>query len=89
VVWLAFEVVFVYFVFPETANHTLEELAFRMFHLCFVVDTHSKALQSTKASRSAWNILIASRKKHSIMILLKLETAVELRAKREAHPTRK
>ncbi|KAJ7746715.1 general substrate transporter [Mycena olivaceomarginata] len=29
VVWLAFEVVFVYFVFPETANHTLEELAFR------------------------------------------------------------
>ncbi|KAK7028338.1 hexose transporter [Favolaschia claudopus] len=28
VVWLAFEVVFVYFMFPETANRTLEELAF-------------------------------------------------------------
>ncbi|KAJ7200021.1 general substrate transporter [Mycena pura] len=28
VVWLAFEVVFVYFLFPETANRTLEELAF-------------------------------------------------------------
>ncbi|KAK7453576.1 hypothetical protein VKT23_001459 [Stygiomarasmius scandens] len=28
VVWLAFEVVFVYFLFPETAGRTLEELAF-------------------------------------------------------------
>ncbi|KAJ7590279.1 general substrate transporter [Mycena floridula] len=28
VVWLAFEVVFVYFLFPETAHRTLEELAF-------------------------------------------------------------
>ncbi|KAF5371170.1 hypothetical protein D9758_004279 [Tetrapyrgos nigripes] len=28
VVWLAFEVIFVYFLFPETANRTLEELAF-------------------------------------------------------------
>jgi hypothetical protein len=27
-VWLGFEVVFVYFFFPETANKTLEELAF-------------------------------------------------------------
>ncbi|KAK0615173.1 general substrate transporter [Bombardia bombarda] len=27
-VWLAFEVVFVYFMFPETSNRTLEELAF-------------------------------------------------------------
>lgn len=26
--WLGFEVVFVYFFFPETANKTLEELAF-------------------------------------------------------------
>lgn len=29
VVWLAFEVVFVYLFFPETAHKTLEELAFR------------------------------------------------------------
>jgi len=28
VVWLAFEIVFVYFLFPETAHRTLEELAF-------------------------------------------------------------
>ncbi|KAJ7852248.1 hexose transporter [Mycena leptocephala] len=28
VVWLAFEIVFVYFLFPETAGRTLEELAF-------------------------------------------------------------
>lgn len=28
VVWLAFEIVFVYFFFPETAHRTLEELAF-------------------------------------------------------------
>lgn len=28
-VWLAFEVAFVYFLFPETAHRTLEELAFR------------------------------------------------------------
>ncbi|KAJ9619976.1 hypothetical protein H2203_008252 [Taxawa tesnikishii (nom. ined.)] len=26
--WLAFEIVFVWFMFPETANRTLEELAF-------------------------------------------------------------
>jgi hypothetical protein len=29
VCWLAYEVVFVWFMFPETANRTLEELAFR------------------------------------------------------------
>lgn len=29
--WLAFEVVFVYFMFPETFGRTLEELAFSMF----------------------------------------------------------
>ncbi|KAF8154347.1 hexose transporter [Mycena galopus ATCC 62051] len=28
VVWLAFEVIFIYFLFPETAHRTLEELAF-------------------------------------------------------------
>ncbi|KAF7301938.1 Hexose transporter [Mycena indigotica] len=28
VVWLAFEILFVYFLFPETSNRTLEELAF-------------------------------------------------------------
>jgi hypothetical protein len=28
VVWLAFEVVFIYFVFPETYGKTLEELTF-------------------------------------------------------------
>lgn len=27
-VWVAFEVVFVYFMFPETSGRTLEELAF-------------------------------------------------------------
>jgi hypothetical protein len=26
--WLAFEIIFVYFMFPETSNRTLEELAF-------------------------------------------------------------
>lgn len=29
VAWLCFEVVFIYFLFPETHNRTLEELAFR------------------------------------------------------------
>lgn len=33
-VWLAFEVVFVYFMFPETAGRTLEELAFCKFLDC-------------------------------------------------------
>ena len=28
-IWLMFEVVFVYFMFPETSGRTLEELAFR------------------------------------------------------------
>jgi len=31
VCWLAYEVVFVWFMFPETANRTLEELAFCKF----------------------------------------------------------
>lgn len=31
--WLAFEICFVWFLFPETANRTLEELAFCMFFL--------------------------------------------------------
>lgn len=31
VCWLAYEVVFIYFLFPETANRTLEELAFCKF----------------------------------------------------------
>lgn len=30
-IWLVFEVVFVYFLFPETAHKTLEELAFREY----------------------------------------------------------
>lgn len=29
--WIAFEIVVVYFLFPETSGRTLEELAFRMF----------------------------------------------------------
>lgn len=33
--WLAFEVVFVYFMFPETFGRTLEELAFSKFTLVF------------------------------------------------------
>jgi hypothetical protein len=31
--WLAFEVVFVYFMFPETFGRTLEELAFSTYYL--------------------------------------------------------
>lgn len=33
--WLAFEIVFVYFLFPETAGRTLEELAFCKFSSCY------------------------------------------------------
>ena len=32
-VWLGFEVVFIWFLFPETSNRTLEELAFCKFHI--------------------------------------------------------
>jgi len=31
VCWLTFEIVFIFFLFPETANRTLEELAFSKF----------------------------------------------------------
>jgi hypothetical protein len=31
VCWLAFEIVFIYFFFPETSNRTLEELAFSKY----------------------------------------------------------
>lgn len=34
--WLAFEVVFVYFMFPETFGRTLEELAFSKSTLLFL-----------------------------------------------------
>ena len=33
VVFLLFEVVFVYFLFPETSGRSLEELAFRTSHI--------------------------------------------------------
>ena len=33
--WLAFEIVFVWFFFPETSNRTLEELSFSKFFLLF------------------------------------------------------
>lgn len=35
VCWLAFEICFIYFLFPETADRTLEELAFCKLHLLF------------------------------------------------------
>lgn len=31
-VWLAFEIIFVFFMFPETSGRTLEELTFREHH---------------------------------------------------------
>ena len=34
--WLAYEVVFVYFMFPETFGRTLEELAFSTSHYLFI-----------------------------------------------------
>jgi len=36
--WLAYEVLFVYFFFPETANRTLEELAFCKFYTTIVLE---------------------------------------------------
>ncbi|KAF9266151.1 hexose transporter [Marasmius fiardii PR-910] len=39
VVFLAFEVAFVYFLFPETGNRTLEELAFCMLSLFFFLSS--------------------------------------------------
>lgn len=33
VVWIAFQIVFVYFLFPETAHKSLEELAFREYSI--------------------------------------------------------
>jgi hypothetical protein len=39
VIWLAFEIVFVYFLFPETSGRTLEELAFCAFHFFLLAET--------------------------------------------------
>lgn len=44
VVWLAFEIVFVYFLFPETAGRTLEELAFRTFHISSLLRMSAQTL---------------------------------------------
>jgi hypothetical protein len=48
--FLCFEIVFIYFMFPETHNRTLEELAFRKFHsLSTSVYTHTNSCsQSSK-----------------------------------------
>ena len=35
-VWIAFEVTFVYFMFPETSGRTLEELTFCKSALCVI-----------------------------------------------------
>jgi hypothetical protein len=43
IVWLAFEILFIYFLFPETHNRTLEELAFRKFS-CIVLAYHEYML---------------------------------------------
>lgn len=42
VVWLAFEIVFIYFIFPETHNRTLEELAFCKCSNTLIVQAYSK-----------------------------------------------
>jgi hypothetical protein len=42
--WLAYEVVFVYFMFPETFGRTLEELAFSMFFLIHCLRTCANRL---------------------------------------------
>jgi hypothetical protein len=36
VIWLAFEIVFIYFVFPETYGKTLEELTFCKLSYIFI-----------------------------------------------------
>ena len=56
IVWLAFELVIIYFFFPETAGRTLEELAFCMFLplltsfflLCFVAFANSSLFQCSR-----------------------------------------
>lgn len=55
--WLGFEVVFVFFMFPETAGKTLEELTFSMYHrLSMSVITFANEFQSsrTRSSPTVW-----------------------------------
>lgn len=52
VAWLAYEVVFVFFMFPETANRTLEELAFCKWLLFFLRCDLLTASQCLKVRRS-------------------------------------
>ena len=48
--WLAFEIVFVYFMFPETFGRTLEELSFSMFPAITVDIIKANLLQSSRTN---------------------------------------
>src|SRR5438132_12114048 len=50
--WLAYEVVFVYFFFPETFGRTLEELAFSMFFPQIVYESCANACDSVRGQAS-------------------------------------
>lgn len=70
VAWVAFEVVFVYFLFPETSNRTLEELSFRknirlVYSSIPLLTIHAVLLQYTKATSCARNRRNASKKRSS------------------------
>lgn len=65
VAWLTYEVVFVWFLFPETANRTLEELAFREYCLWswrlrwrLICTQYSKARRRTSGRVRRWRRLL-------------------------------
>lgn len=51
VAWLTYEVVFVWFLFPETANRTLEELAFCKSFILVGIDVRLMCGQCSRARR--------------------------------------
>jgi hypothetical protein len=60
VVWLAFEIVFIYFVFPETYGKTLEELTFCKWRWSYLIglvalSNNSTVFDSEKSDRDALN----------------------------------
>ena len=63
--WLAYEVVFVYFFFPETFGRTLEELAFSKFSIrcrCRVSCTDANISQCSRTSTSPTRLCSLSRR---------------------------
>jgi len=59
--WLGFEVVFIYFLFPETYGRTLEELAFSEYGLsCVAISTNN--IQFSRTSKRLNGLSLLSRR---------------------------